>query len=69
MCMLYSRNWQSQVLCFFFEFVQTVAVAVFAGLAFSFYVFFIPFVGNRILKFHIYAVFSPVVSNLCFFGT
>jgi len=41
--------------------LQTVAVAVFAGLAFSFYVFFIPFVGNRILKFHIYAVFSPVV--------
>jgi hypothetical protein len=42
---------------------QTVAVAVFSGLSFSFYVFFIPFVGSSVLKFHIYAAFSPVVSD------
>ncbi|KAG0593262.1 hypothetical protein KC19_1G316900 [Ceratodon purpureus] len=41
--------------------LQTVAVAVFSGLSFSFYVFFIPFVGSSVLKFHIYAAFSPVV--------
>ncbi|KAG0620407.1 hypothetical protein M758_4G213400 [Ceratodon purpureus] len=41
--------------------LQTVAVAVFSGISFSFYVFFIPFVGNGVLKFHIYAIFSPVV--------
>jgi len=43
--------------------MQTVAVAVFAGISFSFYVFFIPFVGSNVLKFHIYAAFSPVVSD------
>jgi hypothetical protein len=47
--------------------MQTVAIAVFAGLGFSFYLFFIPFVGSSILKFHIYAAFSPLVSTLCIF--
>lgn len=44
--------------------LQTVAIAVFAGLGFSFYLFFIPFVGSSILKFHIYAAFSPLVLAL-----
>lgn len=41
--------------------LQTVAVAVFSGLSLSFYVFFIPFVGSSVMKFHVYAAFSPVV--------
>ena len=45
-----------------FRVEQTVAVAVFSGISFSFYVFFIPFAGGRVLRFHIYAIFSPVVS-------
>ncbi|CAK9858631.1 unnamed protein product [Sphagnum jensenii] len=44
--------------------LQTVGIAVFTGLSFSFYVFFIPFVGTSVLKFHIYAAFSPVVLAL-----
>ncbi len=53
---------QSPIFLFFYV-VQTVGIAVFTGLSFSFYVFFIPFVGSRVLKFHIYAAFSPVVSS------
>lgn len=43
--------------------MQTVAVAVFSGISLSFFVFFIPFVGSNVLKFHVYAIFSPVVSD------
>ncbi|KAL2653241.1 hypothetical protein R1flu_021369 [Riccia fluitans] len=41
--------------------LQIVAVAVFSALAFSFYVFFVPFLGSNVLKFHVVAGFSPVV--------
>lgn len=44
--------------------VQIVAVAVFSALAFSFYVFFVPFLGSNVLKFHVVAGFSPLVSNM-----
>nr|XP_024383416.1 probable protein S-acyltransferase 22 isoform X2 [Physcomitrium patens]PNR49213.1 hypothetical protein PHYPA_011109 [Physcomitrium patens] len=56
-CLKTFRNLRLQSLCK----ILTVAVAVFSGLSFSFYVFFIPFVGSSVLKFHIYAAFSPVV--------
>jgi hypothetical protein len=43
---------------------KTLAIDVFSGISFSrFYVFFIPFVENSILKFHIYTVFLPMVSD------
>ncbi|BBN00402.1 palmitoyltransferase ZDHHC1/11 [Marchantia polymorpha subsp. ruderalis] len=41
--------------------LQIVAVAVFSALAFSFYVFFVPFLGSNVLKFHVVAGFSPLV--------
>lgn len=41
-----------------------VAMAVFAALAFSFYVFFVPFVGSTVVKYHVIVVFSPVVRFL-----
>lgn len=42
---------------------QTVAIVVFSALAFSFYVFFAPFLGTRALKFIIIGVFTPLVST------
>ncbi|KAL3685000.1 hypothetical protein R1sor_003022 [Riccia sorocarpa] len=44
--------------------LQIVAVAVFSALAFSFYVFFIPFLGSDVLKYHVVAGFSPVVLSV-----
>ena len=43
---------------------QIVAVSVFLAFAFSFYVFFIPFVGSTVLKIAIFAVYSPMVCNI-----
>ncbi len=45
--------------------VQTVAIVVFSALAFSFYVFFAPFLGTRTLKFIIMGVFTPLVCQSC----
>jgi hypothetical protein len=44
--------------------MQTVAIAVFATLAFSFYVFFAPFLGSRTAKYTIIGVYTPLVSVL-----
>ncbi|KAG0585965.1 hypothetical protein KC19_2G052700 [Ceratodon purpureus] len=41
--------------------LQTVAIAVFCALAFSFYVFFAPFLGTETLKFVIIGLFTPLV--------
>jgi hypothetical protein len=41
--------------------MQTVAIAVFCALAFSFYVFFAPFLGTKTLKFVIIGLFTPLV--------
>eukprot|EP00249_Psilotum_nudum_P008254 c21145_g1_i1 orf=710-2932(-) len=41
--------------------LQVVATAVFLALAFAFYVFFVPFVGSRILELYVIVVYSPVV--------
>lgn len=41
--------------------LQTVAIAVFCALAFSFYVFFAPFLGTKTLKFVIIGLFTPLV--------
>lgn len=46
--------------------LQTVAIAVFCTLAFSFYVFFAPFLGTRTLKFVIIGCFTPLVVAVCF---
>ena len=43
---------------------QTVAIAVFATLAFSFNVFFAPFLGSRTAKYTIIGVYTPLVSVL-----
>ncbi|XP_024538144.1 probable protein S-acyltransferase 22 [Selaginella moellendorffii] len=41
--------------------LQVVAIAVFVSLAFAFYVFFIPFLGSKVLEYHVIAIFSPLV--------
>lgn len=43
--------------------MQTVAIVVFSALAFSFYVFFAPFLGTRTLKFVLIGVFTPLVCD------
>ena len=47
--------------CNYLGAMQTVAIVVFSALAFSFYVFFAPFLGTRTLKFIIIGVFTPLV--------
>uniref|UniRef100_A0A7I4BF87 S-acyltransferase n=1 Tax=Physcomitrium patens TaxID=3218 RepID=A0A7I4BF87_PHYPA len=47
--------------CVFLCILQTVAIVVFSALAFSFYVFFAPFLGTRTLKFIVIGVFTPLV--------
>ncbi|KAG0613591.1 hypothetical protein M758_6G113900 [Ceratodon purpureus] len=52
-----SHGWQPP-----FHPLQTVAIVVFSALAFSFYVFFAPFLGSRTMKFIIIGVFTPLVA-------
>ncbi|KAI3953813.1 hypothetical protein MKW98_017637 [Papaver atlanticum] len=42
--------------------LQVVAVAVFLALGFAFYVFFVPFVGNKVVKFVLLCLYTPLIT-------
>ncbi|KAH0468028.1 hypothetical protein IEQ34_003061 [Dendrobium chrysotoxum] len=44
-----------------FFFVQVVAIAVFLALGFAFYVFFLPFVGKKVVEYVVMAIYTPLV--------
>ncbi|KAK4773881.1 hypothetical protein SAY87_028900 [Trapa incisa] len=46
--------------------LQVVAVAVFLALGFAFYVFFAPFVGNKMFQYVVMGIYTPLI--LCVFG-
>lgn len=46
-----------------------VAVAVFLALGFAFYVFFVPFVGSRVIQYVVMGIYTPLVRFLLFFST
>ncbi|CAD5171294.1 unnamed protein product [Musa acuminata subsp. malaccensis] len=45
--------------------LQVVAIAVFLGLGFAFYVFFVPFVGKKLFQYVIMGLYTPLV--MCVF--
>ncbi|MCL7031877.1 hypothetical protein MKW94_029987 [Papaver nudicaule] len=42
--------------------LQVVAVAVFLALGFAFYVFFVPFVGNKVVQFVLLCLYTPLIT-------
>ncbi|KAJ4767449.1 S-acyltransferase [Rhynchospora pubera] len=46
--------------------LQVVAIAVFLALGFAFYVFFVPFVGKRILQYIVIGLYTPLVTAVIF---
>ncbi|KAF8021429.1 hypothetical protein BT93_G1765 [Corymbia citriodora subsp. variegata] len=46
--------------------LQVVAVAVFLALGFAFYVFFAPFVGNKMFQYIVMGIYTPLIT--CVFG-
>ena len=57
--------------CFVFSFwkifLKVVAAAVFLALGFAFYVFFAPFVGEKMYQYIVIGLYSPLVTNLQIF--
>ncbi|KAL5722988.1 putative protein S-acyltransferase 22 [Ranunculus cassubicifolius] len=44
--------------------LQVVAVAVFLALGFAFYVFFVPFVGKKIVQYIVMCIYTPIIISV-----